>query len=366
MSTTALKERAWRLGEGVHTWLTDSSGLLQAAVAQTVENKLFLSDDVHFALQDIQRTVTPGVLLDWAEAAKCEGGASAVNKRVLCLHAGNLPLVGFQDVVACLMSGATYAGKISRKDPWLLPSLLQQLKQDKGFDDITYSSSLSSLKGLQANMVLFSGSERSIPEIRKILEQKQILAHGARELIRTAHSSLAWIPELAPEQLSQTAADMAKATFRYEGKGCRTLTTAFTGHDTRELLQAVASAAGTSPYIQQNLLGRSLPPLLKYKAAFCEAIGREHVVIGDRLIQVSEPEVHTEGLITLTGGTLEDCRAYLDKQGGRIQSLYIPGGKGPQPEGVECEPLEQAQTPPLSWKPDGTDPLKWICSGGTI
>ena len=63
------------------------------------------------------------------------------------LHAGNLPLVGFQDVLAVLLSGAGYAGKLSRKDPWLIASFFDVLRQLHPQIPVQISTDLAGYQG---------------------------------------------------------------------------------------------------------------------------------------------------------------------------------------------------------------------------
>src|SRR5690606_6287343 len=111
-------------------WITNSveSGL-EKAIHGTLQNHFFPESDVQFAVNQLKRSVQNNEMVAWATKVCShyhDTSDSALidysNRRILCLHAGNLPLVGFQDALAVLLSGAQYFGKISRKDPLLLPS----------------------------------------------------------------------------------------------------------------------------------------------------------------------------------------------------------------------------------------------------
>ena len=353
-------ERAIALGKAVHSWLDDESDLLGKAMQATLDEKLFFRDDVTFALDHIRSSVTAESLKDWASRITDElsgNESSAGKKTVLCLHAGNLPLVGLQDVLAVLISGHRYAGKISRKDPHLLSSLLRYLEENTTFDIYRFSTKIEEFTNLEAGAVMFSGSESSVADVRRLLADHNMLAADAAELIRTAHSSAAWIPKEA--NFKAIAAELVEAMFRYEGKGCRSLTTVFTDGDARFLVKAIEAEAGASTYIKENISNQQLSPLLYYKRSFYRALDQECFSTGDSLIAAADPDLHTDGLVTVTRADKEKCIHFVEKNRRRIQSLYTTGTEAGFGQ-IIAEPIAFAQRPPVNWKPDGVDPLKWL------
>ncbi|MCH8557713.1 MAG: hypothetical protein LAT84_07825 [Balneolia bacterium] len=358
MNTAA--DRATALGEAVQSWIDDESGLLGKALKATLDEQLFFRDDVNFALDHVRSSVSAESLKDWASKFSNqlhETESASGKKMLLCLHAGNLPLVGLQDILAVLISGHHYAGKISRKDPHLLSSLLRFLQENTTFDIHRYSTKIEDFTNLEADAVMFSGSESSVADVRRLLADKNMLAAGAAELIRTAHSSVAWIPQEA--NFEAVAAELVEAMFRYEGKGCRSLTTVFTDGDTRSLVEAIEAEAGASSYIKENLSVRKLSPLLHYKRSFYRALDQQCFSAGDRLIAATDPDLHTDGLVTITRADKDECIHFAEKNRRRIQSLYTTDtntGFGQ----IVAEPIGFAQRPPVNWKPDGVDPLHWL------
>lgn len=352
--------RAQKLGERVQDWLRGESGSCEQAAAETIRRGFFEAEDVRFALNHLRESVHPESLQRWVErnvpanheqAPKPEGA-------VLCLHAGNLPLVGLQDVLACILAGEPYCGKVSRKDPLLLPSLLDVLAPAFPELSLRWSTELDTFRNLKAAAVLFSGSEASVPEVLARLNGGKMLLPDARKLIRTAHSSVAWIPAEALAANQQLGPELAEAVFRYDGRGCRSLTIIFTNADPAIVLRLLTDAAQKLFPTRENT---RLNPLLRYREAFFTAMHRQIEIHRGRLLAITQPEPHTDGLITLTPGTPADLSAFLEKHGPRIQSVYVPGSSTPSEiAGRTTEPLSQAQTPPVNWHPDGVDALKWI------
>ncbi|MCH8486273.1 MAG: hypothetical protein LAT75_05365 [Candidatus Cyclonatronum sp.] len=354
---TPLLKRAEKLGTLVQAWVSGKTGDCVAAAQRTVDEGLFLQDDVRFALTHIRESVRPESLVGWS--GKLPDHAEPLNvKPVLCLHAGNLPMVGLQDVLACIIAGLPYCGKLSRKDPHLMRSLLETLEEQLREAELSFSTEISFFSGLEAGAVLFSGSEKSVPGVFELLEASQIKLAGARKLIRTAHSSAAWIPAAAVSDRDQLGSQLAEAIFRYGGRGCRSLTTIFTDAEPVQLLHLIRQAAQAQ---FPNAATLTLNPQLRYREAFFRAMKRETEVFGGRLLAVTEPDPHTDGLLTITPGTLADLSAFLGKYGPRIQSVYVPdGAMRSEIAGKRSEPLSRAQTPPVHWQPDGTDALEWL------
>ena len=352
--------RAHKLGERVQDWLRGKSGSCEQAADETIRCGLFEAEDVRFALNHLRESVHPESLKRWVECSVPANHeqASKPEGAVLCLHAGNLPLVGLQDVLACILAGAPYCGKVSRKDPLLLPSLLEVLAPAFPELSLRWSTELHDFSSLKAGAVLFSGSEASVPEVLTRLSHGQMLHPKVRKLIRTAHSSVAWIPAEALTEHQTLGPELAEAVFRYDGRGCRSLTTIFTDADPAIVLRLLTDAAQKLFPTRENT---RLNPLLRYRKAFFTAMHRQTETHRGRLLAINQPEPHTDGLITLTPGTPADLSAFLQKHGARIQSVYVPGSSTPSEiAGRTTEPLAQAQTPPVNWHPDGVDALGWI------
>lgn len=371
MANSNYTARARRLGQAIQEFLKDESGRLARAIHRSVSEGLFPRDDVHFALEQMGQSVTAGALENWVSSVLKDDGIGALNPdgaisspRVLCLHAGNLPMVGLQDIIATLLSGAGYHGKISRKDAYLLPALLDFLNKSGDFGQLRYSIDLNDFKELQADLVMFSGSERSMAEVEKRLQEGRMMKPDARLLVRTAHTSAAFIEPDAITLQDKNA--LFEAIFQYQGKGCRSLNTIFTS-DPKMLLalfkQEKQRGFPHHDYIRTVMLPQSVSPELRYLSAFNEAIQRPYVQIGNLVMQISEPQPETEGLITLTPAaktdSVQQIQGFINSCGAGFQSLYTHGSHL-QNEQLASEPLKQAQRPPVNWKPDGTDVIRWL------
>jgi hypothetical protein len=372
MANSYYTTRARRLGHAIQEFLKDESGRLAEAVHHSVSGGFFPQDDVHFALEHLRQSVSAETLENWVDAvfydddlgAGTPAGADS-SPRVLCLHAGNLPMVGLQDIIATLLSGAGYHGKVSRKDAYLLPALLDFLNETGDFGQLHYSIDLNDFKALHADIVMFSGSEHSITEVEKRLQEGRMMKPDARLLVRTAHTSAAFIEPDAITLQNKNA--LFEAVFQYQGKGCRSLNAIFTP-DPHALLalfkQEKQRGFVNHEYIRRVMHPQSVSPELRYLSAFNEAIQRPYVQIGNIVIQISEPQPETEGLITITPARKTDSEQqildFISSCGTGFQSFYTHASRLQYAGQLPTEALQQAQRPPVDWKPDGVDVLQWL------
>src|SRR5699024_2778474 len=170
---------------------------LMEAAGRTVAEGYFGEHDVRFALQALKKSIDREILIQWVERVGLTTKNDTSGQNVLCLHDGNLPLVGFQDALAVLLSGARYTVKISRKDPYLLPTFLNEVKKTDlwGSIDVQWSHHLDDLEGMQNDAILFAGSGQSVPGVMEAINKLSLSTADTRFLIRTAHFSMAYFDE---------------------------------------------------------------------------------------------------------------------------------------------------------------------------
>ena len=180
---------------------------------------MFSFEDIKFQIRTLKQNIDSGQITEWAKRAGLSDSNHSIGKKVLCLHAGNLPLVGFQDALGTILSGAHYFGKLSRKDPWLLPTFLERLKETNLEPEITYSIDINTFSNLGADKMLFAGSESSIGPVREALDQIRAIKPNGEWVIRRAKFSIAYIDSEEPGIIE----DLVEAIFRYGGRGCRSV-----------------------------------------------------------------------------------------------------------------------------------------------
>src|SRR5699024_5086355 len=131
-----IQHRIDTLLEATDNWLFSDNRYLADAVDRTVQEGYFSFQDVNYALDGLRTSIRTEHIEQWIHVAEMNENSNAAGESVLCLHAGNLPLVGFQDAFATLLSGARYTAKISRKEPYLLPTFLNEVKKTSLWTDM--------------------------------------------------------------------------------------------------------------------------------------------------------------------------------------------------------------------------------------
>lgn len=333
-----------KVAETARKWLQPNNMQLKQATEQTVDEGLFSFEDIKFQIRALKENIDSGQIEEWAARAGLGKNKNSVGEKVLCLHAGNLPLVGFQDALGTILSCADYFGKLSRKDPYLLPTFLEQLKALDMESGISYSKELSDFKDLKAGKVLFAGSSASVPNVKEELERLNAVHPETEYVIRTAKFSMAYITNEDPEVIT----DLVEAIFRYGGQGCRSVAVVVSPIRFNNL------KCHFQDYIEsfwlKNPQHKKPTEALAYQFAYNKAIDRPQAWLDDFLIQESEEFPELDFTLHWIQGDEEKLKELRERFGPAVQTVYTAGEKI---EGLEPEFLSQAQTPELWWKPDG-------------
>lgn len=342
------------ISTAIEQWLKPDNRALKLAIESTVDEGLFSFSDIKHRILSLKRSLSLGDLTEWAEKSHCNPRA-AEKKKILCLHAGNLPLVGIQDVLAILLTGGTYVGKLSRKDPYLLPTFLQVLQEMGIADNILTTTDLDALKSVKTDAVLFAGSEKSVPVVTNKLRELKITDIDTPALIRTAHYSVAWIHDSEPE----TFEDLSEAVFRYGGKGCRSVAIVVSPFSLK------SNVCTFTDYVEnfwlQNPQHEKPPESLKHRFAMNKAVGIDQSWLDDFLIEETLEHPEENFILYWVKGGEQELKQIIQKYSTGLQSIYSTGSYiGKTIDNYTVEPLSDAQTPPIWWEPDGTDPIEWI------
>lgn len=175
-----------------------------------VHNAWFVKDNMLFALSHWAKLLNSESLSIWLKNYE----PSAVPKAIGVVQAGNLPLVGFHDFLAVLMSGHQFVGKASSKDSVWPKFLAEQLiKIEPLFTPLIVWS--EQLKKIDA--VIATGSDNSSRYFEYYFKS---IPH----IIRKNRSSWAVLTGTeSTEELQLLGDDI----FRYFGLGCRNVSKIF-------------------------------------------------------------------------------------------------------------------------------------------
>lgn len=354
-----MEERISALLEAANNWLSKENDYLSVAIRQTVEEGYFSFEDVKHAVLALKQAIGETAVREWCERSGLDGSHHAGGQNVLCLHAGNIPLVGFQDAFATILSGARYYGKISRNDPYLLPTFLNEVKKRDYFsgEEIQWVHRLEDLEGLQTDAIVFAGSDESVPGVKSAVRELDMQTDRTRYLVRTAHFSMAYLDNREPVHMKE----LTEAVFRYGGQGCRSVAVVVSPDplDTVkcELTDYIESFWLSNP---QHL---EPGPKLKHQFAYNKAVERPQAWLDRFLLQQGGLEMDRDFVCYWVQGDETTVADLAGRYGGQVQSIYItqpdiaiPGYR------EKTEFLSDAQQPPLSWKPDGVDTVEWLVS----
>lgn len=350
-----MEHRAQNIQDLVLRWLDDDQGFLTQAVSETMRHSYFRPCDISHSIDHWRTVLTSGQLTQWtSRIERTLKGETDRSLNVLCLHAGNLPLVGLQDTLATLVAGYRYFGKLSRKDPWLMSSLLKYLTMN-GVPNIHYSTNLFEFSGRHFDYWMFAGSESSLSDLAQLLTDNGMITDATYRLMRTAHFSVAYIPD--PDNLDYR--QLIEAIMRYEGKGCRSVAIVYSNVS----LDAVHDRLKhyVDEWVTNNKVDNKTTKRLLFRGAYNAAVGASQWVSEHLIVQEGVPLPDLPGIVYWQ--PITNFKSQLAGFGNSIQQIYF--GRGSETPEIEfrkelLEPLSKAQNPDLDWMPDGTDVLHWL------
>ncbi len=388
-----ITDRIELICDGVNAWLANEDGILEESVNRTVADGLFPKHDVQHMLDQAGRTITPQALSSWVDkisttkkgpsgpenftnnaeysrAGTDETAFPNPDQKVLCLHAGNLPMVGLQDIIATLLSGSIYFGKLSRNDPWLLDGLLQVLEKRLPEQIGGWSIRLDDMNVTNAGVVLFAGSQASIEMVLKRIKELGLAGDNSRILARTARFSLAWLDEADFRSDSERLCKrLIEAMLRYEGRGCRSVAVVIADRDLSVFAGSLLDAADV--FIRSNPPSNLKNSGVGYWKSYLRSTGRDVFDLGGQIITDDSDLIGKQNVICWIKGSDEEVIRFAERFGHQLQSVYVNAARDAVSEkamyrmagtgGVRLEPLSDAQTPPVDWQPDGVDVLYWLC-----
>ena len=359
---TQVFRRIERICDGIRAWLGNEQEILETSIERTITEGLFPRHDVMHMVEQVRRTVTEPAMTQWWKREIGEQKHAENGRKVLCLHAGNLPMVGLQDVIAVLLSGGVYYGKLSRKDPWLLGGLLRLLRERMPEQFGNHAVRMEDLPPAEAEDVLFAGSQASVKTVQDRIHKLRLARPDARFLPRTARLSMAWI-DRSQSGTEAMYSDLAEAMLRYEGSGCRSVAVVVSDSPLRDVIVPLTNAAGA--FLRNHPTAGEPLPVVVWWRSYLKSLGKEVYDVGSQ-IMVDDPEMMgREGVICWIKGDEYEVIRLARRFGSQLQSVYIPEEAGYPGAlsgvgGIRLEPLKDAQSPPIDWQPDGIDVLSWL------
>ncbi len=195
------------------------------------KNGWFTPDNIHYALDSWAQLLTKESLSEWLSAYTIE---KIPTKNVAIIMAGNIPLVGFHDLLAVLLTGHKAVIKPSSNDVVLLPFILEVLQDFEPTFKERIEMISGPLKGFDA--VIATGSNNTSRYFEYYFGKKP-------HIIRKNRNSIAVLK--GTETNTQLKA-LGEDIFRYFGLGCRSVSKLFVpaGYDFTPFFKAIESFEG--------------------------------------------------------------------------------------------------------------------------
>jgi len=321
--------------------------------AQAVEATLdapnrFTEQAITFAINQQMDQLTPDALADWVG-----GHWAGTPQAVGVLNAGNIPLVGLQDLLAVVLSGHDYIGTVSSKSPHLLPAFVDELKAHDADCPVSFGEAEALFA--RAHAIIATGDDETVDWVAGQCAAQGIPAE--RRLLRGHRYSVAVIDG---EEDEDDREDLAEDALLHEGYGCRNVAIVWAPRDLSPdpYLDALALFRGLFPVHPE------VPGTLQMQQAFLEATDQSHAY-GEGLeflVSRGAPEPQRPGHIRWAEyDTLDEVRDWLSAHADRIQLVTARPQLGDQlGAAVPTAALGSAQRPGLDWQPDGKDTLAFL------
>lgn len=186
-------------------------------------NGWFSEHNVRQSIEGIVYLLNEENISDWVSKYQLK----ETEKTVAVIMAGNIPMVGFHDLLCVLISGNKLEAKLSSEDAILLPMLVSLLIQiEPQFENkIKFVPRLNKF-----DAIIATGNDNSARYFKSYFEKYP-------NIIRKNRTSIAVI---SGKETEQELEDFAKDVFSYFGKGCRNVTKVFVpkAYDLNKLFNA--------------------------------------------------------------------------------------------------------------------------------
>jgi hypothetical protein len=300
-------------------------------------NGWFTKDQIHFALTSIaEKFLHIEKLEKWISAYQIP---TVVPKNVGLILAGNIPLVGFHDVMSVFVSGHHASIKYSSKDRILIPLLIELLAEINS-ETSGYFSEVNDMKKIDA--LIATGSDNTSRYFEYYFRNHpHIIRKNRTSVAILSGKESAW-------DINQLSFDI----FRYFGLGCRNVSKLFVPSDFNPVhfLDQL-----TNPFEVQNHFKYSNNYV--YNRTILLMKRSEHLDNGFILLK-EDSGLHPPLSVIYYEkyNTVPDLKSSIDQIRGKIQIVVskedIPG--------ISAIPFGNAQQPELWDYADGVDTLKFL------
>lgn len=298
-----------------------------------IENPWFTIENQKFALKQWANLLTEQNLNQWLSHYK----TPLVPKRVGLILAGNIPMVGFHDVISVVLSNHIPVIKLSSKDKRLLPFLLQ--KWNELSDGNVPYEIVEKLENFDA--VIATGSNNTARYLEYYFKE-------SLSIIRKNRTSVA---VLKGDETDGELQLLAEDIFRYYGLGCRNVTRIFIPEDF-VIDRIFENFLNFKEIINHNKYANN------YEYNRAVYLLNQEKFWDNNFVMLKEDEALFSPLSVINFSrysTLDEVRDFIKTNQENIQAVVA------KPElGLESIGLGEAQNPGLDTYADHVDTMKFL------
>lgn len=320
---------------------TNQLALDQAIGKSADNNPWFTHKNIVQAITAIAHNLSENQIDDWLSRYDPELLMPEIQRTIGVVMAGNIPMVGFHDLLCVLMSGHKLIAKLSHDDRFLLPAIVKTLENiEPGFvAETTFTT--GKLSGFDA--VIATGSNNSARYFEYYFEKYP-------HIIRKNRNGMAII---SGQESAQQLVALGEDVFAYFGLGCRSVSRIFLpeGYSIATLLdnwEVYAGIANHSRYMNNYTYNRSVFLLN----------GTPHFDNGFVLLRPHDSFAAPVSVVNISYYKPDiDWRAFMAENNSLIQCIVSDNFRYPQH--VE---MGNSQQPYLWDYADGVDTFQFLLS----
>ncbi|WP_449398303.1 acyl-CoA reductase [Chryseobacterium wanjuense] len=298
-----------------------------------IENPWFTLENQKFALQQWADLLTEENINDWIK----EYSISKISKRVGLILAGNIPLVGFHDVISVVLSNHIPVIKLSSKDRYMIPFLLKKWKEFS--DNQVEFEFVERLENFDA--VIATGSNNTARYLEYYFKNHL-------NIIRKNRTSIA---VLKGDETIEELQLLAKDIFQYFGLGCRNVTRLFIPKDF-VIDRLFESFLNYQEIINHNKYANN------YEYNRAVYLLNQEKFWDNNFVMLKEDEKLFSPLSVINFSrysSLDEVKSFIAENEENIQCIVAKGELG-----LESIELGEAQNPGLNTYADNVDTMKFL------
>lgn len=319
--------------------LSINEDIQNAAVKRAyLENKWFVEENSKQAIHAIARHFLERKKLEqWLSAYSISDEISP--KKIGLILAGNIPLVGFHDVLSVFISGHISVIKLSDKDKILLPAILQLL-QEIDARTSAYFEIVERLTDYQA--VIATGSDNTAVHFEYYFKHVPNIIRRNRNAVAILHG----------QETREDIVTLGKDIFNYFGLGCRNVSKLYlpTDYDLQFIMEALHD-------YKELVLHNKYKNNFDYNYAIYLLNQDEFLMNGCVLLKESSD---ISSRIAMLGyeyyNSIEELVPVLNERDNEIQCVV----SNQQIENINTIPHGRAQEPSLADYADGVDTFEFL------